>query len=107
MSKSASTSKVNDEGNKASESSAERYTLSKELDGVDTYTSLIPYEKQKTRSYTGIPAPSTVPQVNPVEPIFPTVVDPVQSQIFSALQALQVLLLTFRLFELSDNATIL
>ncbi|XP_002864171.2 uncharacterized protein LOC9300247 [Arabidopsis lyrata subsp. lyrata] len=91
VSKSASTSKVNDEGNKASESSAERYTLSKELDGVDTHTSLIPYEKQKTRSYTGIPAPSTVPQVNPVEPIFPTVVDPVQSQIFSALQALKVI----------------
>ncbi|KAL1218690.1 hypothetical protein V5N11_009819 [Cardamine amara subsp. amara] len=87
----ASTSKENGEAKKPSESLTERYTLSKELDGVVTHTSQIPNEKQKTRSYTGIPAPSTVPQINPLKPIFPTVVDPVQSQMFAALQALKVI----------------
>lgn len=65
--------------------------VSTELDGVVTYTSQIPNEKLKSRSYTGIPAPSTVPLLNPLKPIFPTVVDPVQSQMFAALQALKVL----------------
>ncbi|XP_010482601.1 PREDICTED: uncharacterized protein LOC104761250 isoform X1 [Camelina sativa] len=89
--KSASPSKENDEGEKALESLAERYTSSTELDGVVTHTSETPNEKLKTRRYTGIPAPSTVPQVDPIKPIFPTVVDPVQSQVFSALQALKVI----------------
>ena len=81
-SKSASTSKENHEVKKSSESRA---------DGVDTETSQIPDEEKKPRCYTGIPAPSTVPPVNPLRPIFPTVVDPVQSQMFAALQALKVL----------------
>ncbi|KAG2310396.1 hypothetical protein Bca4012_024913 [Brassica carinata] len=84
-SKSVSTSKV-------SESQAKRYTSQEEFDGVDhTHTSQVPHEKQKTRCYTGIPAPSTVPQVNPIKPIFPTVVDPIQSQMFAAFQALKVI----------------
>jgi hypothetical protein len=95
-SKSTSTRKDNEEAEKASVSSAERYTSSTELDGVDTHTSQIPNEKQKARRYTGIPAPSTVPQVDSLKPIFPTVVDPVQSQMFAALQALKVT--AFRLF---------
>jgi hypothetical protein len=90
-SKSTSTRKDNEEAEKASVSSAERYTSSTELDGVDTHTSQIPNEKQKARRYTGIPAPSTVPQVDSLKPIFPTVVDPVQSQMFAALQALKVI----------------
>jgi hypothetical protein len=90
-SKSKSTRKDNEEAEKASVSSAERYTSSTELDGVDTHTSQIPNEKQKARRYTGIPAPSTVPQVDSLKPIFPTVVDPVQSQMFAALQALKVI----------------
>ncbi|KAH0896969.1 hypothetical protein HID58_046537 [Brassica napus] len=81
-SKSASTSKENHEVKKSSESRA---------DGVDTETSQIPDEEKKPRCYTGIPAPSTVPPVNPLRPIFPTVVDPVQSQMFAALQALKVI----------------
>lgn len=92
VSKAAPTSKEDHEANKASEIPAERFTKSTELDGVDTHTSEIPNEKQKTRCYTGIPAPFTVPQVKPLKPIFPTVVDPVQSQMFAALQALKVLL---------------
>ncbi|XP_024011803.1 uncharacterized protein LOC18016368 isoform X2 [Eutrema salsugineum] len=87
----AATSKGNHEVDKASESPAERYTSSTELDGVSTHASPTSDEKQKLRSYTGIPAPSTVPQANPLKPIFPTVVDPVQSQIFAALQALKVI----------------
>ncbi|XP_010442767.1 PREDICTED: uncharacterized protein LOC104725753 isoform X1 [Camelina sativa] len=89
--KSAFTSKENDEDEKASASPAERYTSWTEVDGVVTPTSQLPNEKQKARRYTGIPAPSTVPQVDPIEPIFPTAVDPVQSQMFSALQALKVI----------------
>ncbi|XP_009127242.1 uncharacterized protein LOC103852100 isoform X2 [Brassica rapa] len=81
-SKSASTSKENHEANKSSESRADR---------VDTDASQIPDEEKKHRCYTGIPAPSTVPQVNPLSPIFPTVVDPIQSQMFAALQALKVI----------------
>lgn len=81
-SKSASTSKENHEANKSSESRADR---------VDTDASQISDEEKKHRCYTGIPAPSTVPQVNPLSPIFPTVVDPIQSQMFAALQALKVL----------------
>lgn len=83
-SKSASTSK-------ASESQAKRYASQEEFDGVDTDASQISDEEKKHRCYTGIPAPSTVPQVNPLSPIFPTVVDPIQSQMFAALQALKVL----------------
>ncbi|CAN7122479.1 unnamed protein product [Brassica rapa subsp. narinosa] len=81
-SKSASTSKENHEANKSSESRADR---------VDTDASQISDEEKKHRCYTGIPAPSTVPQVNPLSPIFPTVVDPIQSQMFAALQALKVI----------------
>ncbi|KAL0682361.1 hypothetical protein Bca4012_049208 [Brassica carinata] len=81
-SKSASTSKENHEVKKSSESLA---------DGVDTEASQIPDEEKKPRCYTGIPAPSTVPPVNPLKPIFPTVVDPIQSQMFAALQALKVI----------------
>ncbi|CAG7892725.1 unnamed protein product [Brassica rapa] len=83
-SKSASTSK-------ASESQAKRYASQEEFDGVDTDASQISDEEKKHRCYTGIPAPSTVPQVNPLSPIFPTVVDPIQSQMFAALQALKVI----------------
>ncbi|EOA12955.1 hypothetical protein CARUB_v10025937mg [Capsella rubella] len=91
VSKSASIGKENEESKKASESSAEIYTSSTELDGVVTHTSHVPNEKQKTRRYTGIPAPFTVPQVDLIKPVFPTVVDPVQSQVFAALQALKVI----------------
>ncbi|VVB15702.1 unnamed protein product [Arabis nemorensis] len=91
VSKATSTSKEDHEANKALESPAERFAKSTELDRVDTHTSQIPNEKQKTRCYTGIPAPFTVPQVNPLKPIFPTVVDPVQSRMFAALQALKVI----------------
>lgn len=81
---------INVESKSVSTSQAKRCTPQEEFDGVDTHASQVPHEKQKTRCYTGIPAPSTVPQVNPLEPIFPTVVDPVQSQMFAALQALKV-----------------
>ncbi|KAF8113505.1 hypothetical protein N665_0049s0021 [Sinapis alba] len=77
--------------NKASESQAKRCTSQEEFDGVDTHTSQILDKKQTTRCYTGIPAPSTVSRVNPLKPIFPTVVDPIQSQMFAALQALKVI----------------
>ncbi|CAH2070235.1 unnamed protein product [Thlaspi arvense] len=82
----ASTSEGSHEADKSSENSAERYTSATELSGVENTS-----EKQKTLCYTGIPAPSTVAQVNPLKPIFPTVVDPVQSQVFAALQAIKVI----------------
>lgn len=76
-----------------STSKAKRYTSQEEFDGVDhTHASQIPdEEKKQPRCYTGIPAPSTVPLLNPLSPIFPTVVDPVQTQMFAALQALKVI----------------
>ncbi|CAH8373546.1 unnamed protein product [Eruca vesicaria subsp. sativa] len=89
--KSASTSKENHGANKALESRA---------DGVDTDASQITDEEKKPRCYTGIPAPSTVPQVNPSSPIVPTVVDPVQSQMFAALQVLKVIEYDARPYDL-------
>lgn len=69
-----------------STSKPKRYTSQEEFDGLDTDE-----EKKHPRCYTGIPAPSTVPVVNPLSPIFPTVVDPIQTQMFAALQALKVI----------------
>uniref|UniRef100_A0A1J3IKW6 Uncharacterized protein n=1 Tax=Noccaea caerulescens TaxID=107243 RepID=A0A1J3IKW6_NOCCA len=73
------------------ESTSKENHKARELDGLSTHTSQVSNEKQKIRSYTGIPAPSTVPQANPSKPIFPSVVDPVQSQMFAALQTLKVI----------------
>ncbi|CAA7059553.1 unnamed protein product [Microthlaspi erraticum] len=83
-----STSNENHKANKVSESQAEIYA---EFDGINTHTSQLSNEEQKIRRFTGIPAPCTVPQANPLKPIFPTVVDPVQSQMFAALQTLKVI----------------
>ncbi|KAJ0234993.1 Oxidoreductase/transition metal ion-binding protein [Hirschfeldia incana] len=91
--KDSSRDEIDVESKSVSTTKAKRYTSQEEFNGVDhIHASQIPDKEKKPRRFTGIPAPSTVPQVNPLSPpIFPAVVDPVQTQMFAALQALKVI----------------